>query len=408
MRAIPSPEEVESATPFVLLPGAVYTAVPTAVMMRYHPMTLSDAITYALVYGMLAAFMTFVVPVLVSEPLGRDFGDLFRLFSIAVTASGVALALALVNPYAGGLAASLTCLGTFAYLCRSKLDLNPVKVVSTTFLAAVLVLMLFTSWMIIPGLSDNPLYALAIAFFVFIVGAKAGLGVGLGGFGAKKGITILLALSIILIPLTIGLSKLVVHFIGAALKVQRYALLGHAIIGVFLIFFGAFLVRKWLHGHEDVAKLGTLVVAIPCPICMTGVALSIALYSRIGVLNVTQSALVLWACMVSVSFISFTIARRVISVLNIEPAMALSTMENAVGTLFIVTGLIAWSVPLWKKAPAAKITLPGPGELFPVIATVMGTVILAGLWALREIRRGYVPPRNPMVIAIKAVMRWLA
>ncbi len=408
MRAIASPEEVESATPFVLLPGAVYTAVPAVVMMRYHPMGITDAVTYGLVYGMLAAFMTFVVPVLVAEPLKRSFGDLFRFFSISVTASGVALTSALTDPYVGGLAATFTGLGTFAYLCRKKLDLNPVKVVSTTFLASVLVLMLFTSWMIIPGLSDNPLYALAIAFFVFIVGAKAGLGVGLGGFGSKKGVTILLALSLMLIPLTIGLSKLVIHFIGAALKVQRYALLGHAIIGVFLIFFGAFLTRKWLHGHENVAKLGTLVVAIPCPICMTGVALSIALYSKIGVLNVTQSALVLWACMVSVSFISFLIARRIIDVLNVEPAMALSTMENAVGTLFIVTGLIAWSVPLWKKAPAAKISLPGPGELLPVIATVLGTAVLAGLWSLREIRRGYVPPRNPMIIAIKAVMRWLA
>jgi len=388
-----------------------YAVASTLVLVRYHPMTPSDALAYGLVYGLAASALAVGTGALLDRMLRLgEIRKLVRSVSEGFALSGAALTAGLADPVLGASLASLTALLTSGYLISRRAEVPLSKSVAGVAAAASVVFAALTSWMVVPFFADNPIYALAIAFFVFIVGLKTGLGIGFAGFSLPRAALVVLLLSALMVPAILGLGHLVSEFMSAALATQRYALLGHAILGGLLMGIGAFIARRWHveRSAEDVARLGAFVVAVPCPICLIGVALSVALYSKIGSLSLTQSALVLWACYASTAFASLITAESLLRALRVSPAVALSGLENAVGLLFVLTGLIAWLYPLWKKAPKVRIPVPPARELCPVLLTLLGLAALGYYWAVRREERGEYPPSNPIDDALRVVIRWLA
>ncbi|WP_456467020.1 DUF2162 family putative transporter [Methanopyrus sp.] len=380
-------------------------------MLRYHPMTVSDALAYGLVYGLAAPALAAGTGALLDRifRVGRP-AELARSVSEGFALSGAILPSGLVHPVMGAVAASLTALLASGYLISRRVGMPLSRGIVGVATAAAVVFAALTSWMAVPFFADNPIYALAVAFFVFIVGLKTGLGIGFAGFGLRRSVLIALLLSAILVPAILGLGWLTTRFLSAALETQRYALLGHAVLGLVLMAIGAFIARKWHveRSSEEVSRLGVFVVAVPCPICLIGVALSVALYARIGSLSLSQSALVLWACYTSTTLASLVSAEALIRAFRVPPAVALSGLENAVGLLFVLTGLIAWLYPLWKKAPKVRIPTPPAHELCPVLAALLGLAVLGYGWAMRRERMGEYPPSNPVDDALRVVIRWLA
>ncbi|WP_457619443.1 DUF2162 domain-containing protein [Methanopyrus sp.] len=396
----------------VIAAFTAYLGASAALMLKYHTAGVSEALTYGAVYGMAAAAVGVGTGVMLTRVLRahEKRREVIRAVLGGVALSGVALLVGLLDVVAGAIAASSVALMYPSYRISRDLGVSPFKTVTLLAATSSVIVAALTSWMVVPAFADNPIYALAIAFFVFIVGLKTGLGIGFAGFQLRRGITAIAALSGILIPAIVGLSHLVSKFMKTALAMQKYALLGHALLGLFLIGLGMFIARKWAAegSAKDLSKLGAFIVAVPCPICLTGVALSVAMYAEIGALNVTQAALVLWTCFVSTAYATLIVADAIIDVLKVPPAVALSGLENLVGLLFVITGIIAWAYPLWKKAPKLKLALPGPSEIGPWALLFLALMAFGYLWAARKASRGEYPPDNPIDDVIRAVVGWLA
>ncbi|WP_457615173.1 DUF2162 domain-containing protein [Methanopyrus sp.] len=389
-----------------------YLCSSAALMLRYHTVSVSEALTYGAVYGMAAVAVGVGTGIMLTRVLRahEKSREIIRAVLEGVTLSGVALLVGLLDVVIGAIAASSVSLAYPSYRISRCLGVSIFKTVTLIAATSSVIIAALTSWMVVPAFADNPIYALAIAFFVFIVGLKTGLGIGFAGFQLHRGIMVIAALSGILIPAIVGLSHLISKFMKTAFAMQKYALLGHALLGLFLIGLGMIIARKWAAegSAKDLSKLGAFVVAVPCPICLTGVALSVAMYAEIGALNVTQAALVLWTCFVSTAYTTLIVADAIIDVLKVPPAVALSGLENLVGLLFVITGIITWAYPLWKRAPKLKLVLPNPSEIGPWALLFLALMAFGYLWAERRASRGSYPPDNPIDYIIRAVIGWLA
>ncbi|CEG12129.1 conserved membrane hypothetical protein [groundwater metagenome] len=85
----------------------------------------------------------------------------------------------------------------------------------------------------------------------------------------------------------------------------NYGVMFHIIIALLLIIFGLYTIRKWAYGRCDMSRKTFLVMALPCPACLTAIFMSCSFLVLLGMQSTIVGILVGSVFFVSIAAISF-------------------------------------------------------------------------------------------------------
>ncbi|MCL2550286.1 MAG: DUF2162 domain-containing protein [Methanimicrococcus sp.] len=230
------------------------------------------------------------------------------------------------------------------------------------------------------------LIVIGILTSVFVFGLKTGIGCGFSKI--KWPIVILLSL------VYIGLGTIAGYFMDTievtTFMSSSYAVAIHITLALLLLFGGIQTIKKWNAGC-DISKRTFLILAFPCPVCMSALFLScVSLSTVVETAGPYLGFLV--GLVFAFSIIISTFVMRNISKISRLLHIRFDGTPDALGSLMIFIGLFyliaAIIIPAYSKAGAIRSTTSaslGSAELFILMGAF--TIILLGAFLTKITER---------------------
>ena len=152
------------------------------------------------------------------------------------------------------------------------------------------------------GISKN-LIILGVVIGLIIFALKSALACGFAALQRKEiiGIASIYFISAVLMSNLIGrVSEELTE------TLLNYGVVFHIITALLLIIFGLYTIRKWAYGGCDMSRKTFLVMALPCPACLTAIFMSCSFLVLLGMQSTIVGILVGSVFFISIVAISFT------------------------------------------------------------------------------------------------------
>jgi len=209
---------------------------------------------------------------------------------------------------------------------------------------------------------------------VFIFGLKTGIGCGF----SKIQWPVVFLLSLFYIGLTTVAGYFMETIDVTSFMSSPYAVAIHIILALLLLFGGIQTMKKW-HAGCDISKKTFLILACPCPVCMSALFLScISLSSAVEASGVLIGSAV--GLVFAISIIASTFVMRNVGKISRLLHIRFEGTPDSLGALMVFIGLFyliaAIIIPAYIQAGAVQVMASTPLGLAEIVIFVGSFVII--------------------------------